>query len=304
MNSDRQIACWRAIEALRSGVPSRDVVRELGCSQPSIEARFSQLLNTMSENPTKEPANGGIFFAGGFGAGKSHLLEYLQHMALANNFICSRVVISKETPLYDAAKVYRAAIQSARAPGYTGAAMESVIQKLNYDKPGYAEFYKWVNSPDNGLSTRFPATVYILEYGKVKDSPEIASRITRFWAGDNIGVAELRSYLREMGEAATYKIDKASARELAMQRYQFTPRLMVAAGYAGWIILVDEVELIARYSLRQRAKSYAQLARLLGGLEEFRIPGLACVLAITTAYELEVLDDRVLKPLSGELTHL
>jgi len=292
MNNDKQIACWRAIEALRTGVPNRDAVRELGCSQPVIENRFFELMNAMKENPTEEPAYEGTLFAGGFGAGKSHLLEYLYHLALADNFVCSRVVISKETPLYDAAKVYRAAIQSARAPGYTGPALEAVIEKLNYDNSSYAEFYKWVNSPNNGLNTRFPATVCLLEYGNGKDSPEIASRITRFWSGDKMGVAEIRSWLREIGEAATYKIDKASAKELAMQRYQFTPRLMVAAGYAGWIILIDEVELIARYSLRQRAKSYAQLARLLGSLEESRIPGLACVMAITKSYESEVLSDR------------
>ena len=109
MSNGKQISCWRAIEALRAGVPNRDVVRELGCSQPAIESRFSELMNAMKENATEEPANEGILFAGGFGAGKSHLLEYLQHVALANNFVCSRVVISKETPLYDTAKVYRAA---------------------------------------------------------------------------------------------------------------------------------------------------------------------------------------------------
>ena len=239
----------------------------------------------------EESASEGILFAGGFGAGKSHLLEYLQHVALANNFICSRVVISKETPLYDAAKVYRAAVQSARAPDYIGPALEEVVQKLDCNSPRYVEFYKWVNSPGNGLSTRFAATVFIMEYAS-HNFPEIISRITRFWSGDKVGVAELRSWLREMGEAATYKIDKATAKELAMERYQFTPRLMVAAGYAGWIILIDEVELIARYSLRQRARSYAQLARLLGSLEESNIPGLVCVMAITDAYEMEVLSGR------------
>jgi len=247
-------------------------------------------MNAVEENPTGEPVNEGILFAGAFGKGKSHLLEYLQHQAMANNFVCSKVVVSKETPLYDAAKVYRAAIQTARAPDYTGPALEAVVHRLNYDSPHYADFYKWLNHQDNGLSTRFPATVYILEYGKGGGYPEIASRITRFWSGDKIGIRELRDWLREMGEAVTYKIDRATIKELAMQRYQFTPRLMVAAGYKGWIILIDEVELIARYSLRQRAKSYAQLARLLGSLEESRIPGLACVLAVTEGYESEVLD--------------
>ena len=291
MNNDRHLACWRAIEALRAGVPSRDVVRELGCSQPTIESRFLELLNAMKENPTGKSANDGVLFSGDFGKGKSHLLEYLQHVALANNFICSRVVISKDTPLYDAVKMYRAAIQSARAPDYIGPALEEVVQKLDCNSPRYVEFYKWVNSPGNGLSTLFAATVFIMEYAS-HNFPEIANRITRFWAGDPIGVKEMKDWLKDIRESATYKIDRASVKELAMQRYQFTPRLMVAAGYAGWIVLIDEVERIAEYSVKSRAKSYAQLARLLGSLEESRIQGLACIMAIIESYELAVLHER------------
>ena len=52
-----------------------------------------------------------------------------------------------------------------------------------------------------------------------------------------------------------------------MQRFRFVPRLMAAAGYKGWIVLLDEVELIGRYSLLQRAKSYAEVARWVRGAE-------------------------------------
>ena len=53
MNDDRQLACWRAIEALRAGVPNRDAVRELGCSQPVIENRFFELMNAMRRTPRR-----------------------------------------------------------------------------------------------------------------------------------------------------------------------------------------------------------------------------------------------------------
>ena len=50
-----------------------------------------------------------------------------------------------------------------------------------------------------------------------------------------------------------------------MQRLRFAAKLLAAAGYAGWVVLFDEVELIGRYSLQQRAKSYAELARWVRG---------------------------------------
>ena len=49
---------------------------------------------------------------------------------------------------------------------------------------------------------------------------------------------------------------------------------------------------MGRYSLAQRAKSYGEMAKLLGILDEPSIPGLGTVCAITSAYELEVMDDR------------
>lgn len=50
------------------------------------------------------------------------------------------------------------------------------------------------------------------------------------------------------------------ARELARQRFRFLSRLMVAAGFDGWVLLLDEAELIGRYTPRQRGRSYAELA--------------------------------------------
>jgi len=42
----------------------------------------------------------------------------------------------------------------------------------------------------------------------------------------------------------------------------------------------------------QRARSYGEMAKLLGIMDEFSIPGLGTVCAITSAYQMEVMDDR------------
>lgn len=292
MTSGPHLQSRRAIEALRSGVPNRDAVQVLGSSQPEIEQRFRQQLEAVVDGFAQEQGSEGMLITGDFGTGKSHLLEYLQHVALESNFVCSKVVISKETPLHDQAKFYRAAIESAKVPDRTGNALTEITRKLDFNSPRYAEFFQWVNRTDNGLSRRFPATVFVFERGKGSREPEIADRILQFWSGNKIATSDLKLWLRELGEAASYRIDKVSVKDLAPQRYQFIPRLIVAAGYAGWVILVDEVELIGRYySLRQRAKSYAEIARLLGKLQGSGIPGLTCVLTITAAFESEVLDD-------------
>jgi hypothetical protein len=68
--------------------------------------------------------------------------------------------------------------------------------------------------------------------------------------------------------------------------------LMRAAGYSGWVLLIDEIELIGRYSLTQRAKSYAELARWMGKLEDCRLPGMTAILTITEDFTSAVLEDK------------
>src|SRR5712692_3258604 len=75
MNLDDQIKHRRAIEALRSGVPNRDAVLALGCTQPAIEERFRAQLQAAKEGAKAGAQAPGLLIAGDFGSGKSHLLE-------------------------------------------------------------------------------------------------------------------------------------------------------------------------------------------------------------------------------------
>lgn len=290
MNSDDQVKHRRAIEALRSGVPNRDAVLALGCTQPEIEKKFRQQLQDAKQGLVDGSKTYGMLVGGDFGTGKSHLLEYLQHLALEQNFICSKVVISKETPLYDPVKLYRAAAESAIVPGKRGAALTEIAAKLNPMSESYKDLYEWVNRPGADLNSRFAATLFLFE--RMPNDPELSNRIIRFWSGEQIGVGEIKKYLKACRETVTYKIDKIPVRELALQRFKFASRLMVAAGYAGWVLLIDEVELVACYSLIQRAKSYAELARWMGKLEEANFTGLTTVLTISDDFQSMILEGK------------
>jgi hypothetical protein len=80
---------------------------------------------------------------------------------------------------------------------------------------------------------------------------------------------------------------------------RFLARLFVAAGNAGWLLLFDEVELIGRYTLLQRGRSYAELARWLQVDVDDRASPLVTVLAMTDDFEAAVLtakNDREVVP--------
>lgn len=299
---DELVARRRAVEALRSGVPSWDAVAVLGSGQPAAEDQFSALLDRVREGGRPGGGRSGLLLGGGFGAGKSHLLTHLSHLAMMSEFVVSTVVISKETPLHDPVKTFRAAIAGALDPVRLHGVLADSAASLDQDSPGYAELSRWVNSPASGLDERFAATLLCherLRGGEVPGSDETIDALVRFWGGEPLRMPDLRRALKSVGAAGLYSFTPISARELARQRFRFAGRLLRAAGHAGWVILFDEVELIGRYSVLQRGRSYAELARWLGN--DAADPGapLLAVLAMTDDFEAAVLtgkDDLVQIP--------
>jgi len=280
----------RAREALRSGVPNRDVVKVLGSHQPNLEGNFRRLLQQMSTQAPQGIPTKGLVIEGGFGSGKSHLLKALQHVALEQNFVCSPIVISKETPFYNVATLFRSAINDALVPGKQGDALTEVAGDLNFQSPQYDELYDWVHRKEQGCDSRFAATLYL--YERMINDPELSHRMIRFWAGDPLSNGQLKKYLQGCAPEIPYIFDKLSVQDLAWHRFQFVSRLMMAAGYKGWILLIDEAEIIGRYSFKQRTKSYVEVARWLGALEDTVCPGISAIVALTDDFQSVVLDEK------------
>jgi len=295
-DSDGRLAQRRAVEALRSGVPNADAVSALGSGQSDIEDRFTELLGD-GAGPPNSPGGGraSMLLGAGFGQGKSHLLTHLGHLATSAGFVVSTVVISKETPLHDPAKVLRAAMESAVGPDGTRDVIAEVAARLDTDSPGYAELLRWLRGPGRDMNERFEATL-LLHQRLNGDAPgadeEFLDSIVRFWSGDPLLMPDLRRQLKAVGEAKTFAFSPVKARDLARQRLRFLPRLLRAGGHTGWVVLFDEVELIGRYSLLQRGRSYAELARWLDGDPGDEREPLVTVAAITDDFETAVLSGK------------
>ena len=283
----------RAIEALRAGVPNRHAVLQLGCNHPRIEEQFRALLAGVESGFGDGLQPPGLLVSGDFGSGKSHLLEYLQHLALKENFVCSKIVISKETPIADPLKVFRAMVSEGKVPGKLGPSVQTLASSLKekVNAESYRDFFLWAGSEGARVATHFPATLALFEYG---GDIEYNQQIARFWAGDRLNTTQLKANLREIGQLTTYHLGPLpKQRDLAFQRIRFAPRLARAAGYRGWIVLFDELELIGRYAFKGRANAYAELARWLGRLDDTadgQFPGLGTAGAITSDFALNVLD--------------
>lgn len=287
----RTVTALRALEALRAGVPNRESVLHLGTMQAQLVDKYLANLELTARRANWEPtdrASAGLLISGGFGSGKSHLLEYLAQRALQQNFVVSRVVISKETPLYNLAAVYRAAINDARVPGRPGSAITEIATGLQIDSLRFAQLYRWLATDGSFVDHRLTSTLRMFEQFAGGDE-EFVDKILQFWAGDQFAVAEIRRRLREAGWLSEYNIRSTREDVLCRDRLSFVSRLIGAAGYSGWVILLDEVELIGRYSLLQRGRAYAELAQwLLGASHDPQAP-VTTVLTTVDDFESEVL---------------
>ena len=283
-----EFKCRQAVEALRNGVPNRAAVEILGCNRPEVENRFDDLLLRAIDTETPPEGALGMLVSGDFGSGKSHLLSYLEHRASSEGFVCSRVAISKETPLYQLGKVFTSAIQHARLPGRTGQLMEEIGDRINARTADYDRFSRWLNIEDNGLHQYFPATMMIYERS---GDIELRSEIEAFWAGDAIRAARVREGLHIINQQNSFTFRAPRANDLPPQRLRFATELIKGCGYKGWVVLLDELELVGSYSLLQRARSYAELARWMGKTTDEQYPGLIVIGTVTRGFATEVLGE-------------
>ena len=276
-----------ALEALRNGVPNREAVRILGCNQPQAEARFGGML-TKTLDADNPPANSlGMLVSGDFGTGKSHLLTHLEHVALSRGFVCSKVAISKETPLYDLSKVFKSAVDNGRMPDHNGRLIEELGQALKPESDKYAAFFRWANDTESSrLSQMFPASLIVYERSRDLD---LNAHIESFWAGDRVKISRVKDGLRQIGQLQSYSFRAPKARELPPQRLRFTTELIKCTGYRGWVVLLDEVELVGSYSLLQRGRSYAELTRWMGQATGETNPGLVVVGTVTDDFAAKVI---------------
>lgn len=284
---NRALACRRALEALRNGVPNGEAVKMLGCNQPQAESRFTDLLAKAADGENPPPSALGMLVSGGFGSGKSHLLTHLERQALADGFVCSKVAVSKETPLYHLGKVFKSAMDNGRILDSGGRLIQDLGQQLNPRLDAYDDFFRWADdAKSSGLSPMFPASLMV---HRLSNDLELNNEVEAFWAGDRIRAARVKGGLRDIGQSQNYAFSAPKVAELPPQQMRFAVELIKAAGYKGWVVLLDEIELVGQYSRLQRGRSYAEIARWLGQSIGHSYPGLVTVGAVTDDFAAAVI---------------
>ena len=273
----------RAIEALRAGVPNGDAVRALGSGQHEIIDAFDARLSNAAE--IKANGETGFVFSGTFGSGKSHLVEELHQRALAANFVSSKVSISKETPLHLPARVVQSVIGAMQAKDKPEGLLLDMILSYKSNRSAARDLSNWCGSAASDVSVTFGTLLELRDAG-IEDL-EIVDLVLRYFSCENVPISTLRKRLTE------YRVTSHAETVLAIDRpwqtIRFLSRFCQVNGYRGWVIFLDETELISKYGSISRARAYAQLGRWLGLRADHRVSGTAVVATVIDDFAFAVL---------------
>lgn len=249
--NEEQVEARGAIEALRSGVPSRHAVRRLGTTQEEIDAEFERRLDEVEAGGCVEP----LVFSANFGAGKSHLLNHLSVRAADRRFVHAYLVVSPETPPGNPHLVLKAIADAAEAPGREGPALEALTSDLHTDSKRYADLRLWVR--DAGLNDRFAAI--LLLYEEFAADEEFRLSLLRDLQGDPVKVMDLRQRLKEIKQASGFDLRGQKQALLAHDRIRLLARFFRMCTGKGLVVFFDEMERLAVFPSKQRHAAWQEL---------------------------------------------
>ena len=253
-----------AIESLRIGVPNADAIRATGWRQQKHTDRFDELLAKL-ETTTESPTMGIV--DGEFGSGKSHLLGFLAQRAKARNFVVSTVVVSAETKLGDLKQVLNAALDSADGNNVRGSLFDSLIANFQVDSHEARDLVEWVNGAPGMLQACLNLALAGQQIGQKAGppaDPEFVHDVERWLRGETLGISRVKAELRENGWHGHFIVSAIKIADRLPYAFELYSRLIKAAGYSGWVIMFDELELIGRLPKASRAKAYAAVGDWLG----------------------------------------
>lgn len=267
------------IEALRSGIPSRAVGQYFSEARPNIMREISAQLDDICESPKK----GGMIISGKYGEGKTHLLNTVFNMAHSNHMVVSYLSLSKETPFDKLYLVYQKLVGNTYLPQRLQPGFMHVLEKMtpNSQLANEMLFYAAKHLETDKL-------YYLLRsYLNTEDLDE-KFLLQADLEGDFIANAPLKQiYKRIFNQKVKYNVNFSKMKHCG-DYFDFLSHFFTQMGYNGWVILIDETELVGRLGKKARLNAYRNMARFL--LPDSKMEAVYSLFALGASYAEDVVE--------------
>ena len=247
------------IESLRSGIPTRQSTRLLPDIRDSVTLRIISDLTRFGEGIISP----GRLIWGQYGQGKTHALTAIEHQALDHNFAVSRIALSREVSCHNLLHFYSQIAPRIKTPN---SSLEGIQQYLNQMHP--ADIGHSILFSENRYANALPLQVlddYYFAEGEDKE------KLYGDLLGTRLPVGELGRIHRAIKGSVWPKF-KFKVTEHATAYFGLMADLIQLCGFEGWVILIDEIELIGRLGKISRYKAYRHLNWLLNWQGTMKYP--------------------------------
>ena len=269
------------IEALRSGIPSRAVGQYFSEARPRIMKEISDRLDQVCD----QGKSSGMIISGKYGEGKTHLLNTVFNLAHSNNMVVSYLSLSKETPMDKLYLVYQKIIRNTYLPMRRQPGFMHELEKVSANSPIANEMllYAVKHLETDKLYYLFRS------YLNTEDSDE-KFLLQADLEGDFIASAPLKKiYRRIFNQPVKYNTNFTKTRHCG-DYFSFMSHLFLQMGYHGWVILIDETELMGRLGNKARLNAYRNMAQFL--LPEKCPESAFTIFALSASYTEDVIEGK------------
>lgn len=269
------------IEALRSGIPSRAVGQYFSEARPRMMKEISIRLDRVCN----EGKSNGMVVCGKYGEGKTHLLNTVFNLAHSNHMVVSLLSLSKETPMDKLYLIYQKIIQNTYLPMRQQPGFMHELEKLSANSPIANEMQLYAAKQ---LETD---KLYYLfrSYLNTEDSDE-KFLLQADLEGDFVANAPLKKiYRRIFNQPVKYNVNFTKTKHCG-DYFSFMSHLFTQMGYHGWVILIDETELMGRLGKKARLNAYRNMARFL--LPEPSLEAVFSIFALSASYVEDVIEGK------------
>jgi hypothetical protein len=242
------------VESLRAGVPTRATTREL----PDLRQKMTEQirLDLQGFDSDLQVIPKGRLVWGQYGQGKTHALTTIEHIALDLGFAVSRVSLSREVSCHNLFEFYGRVAPRLRLPDSSSFGLRWAM-----DKKSQAALPESPILDPNRYPHPLPAVVFEDYYQATGEEQDLLY-------GDLLGVRLPQTKLKQIHNASRQeRMPKFATtfrlREHAAAYFGLLADAIRWCGYRGWVILIDEVELLGRLGVVARLQAYRHLNWLL-----------------------------------------
>ncbi|MDD3997180.1 MAG: DUF2791 family P-loop domain-containing protein [Sphaerochaetaceae bacterium] len=269
------------IEALRSGIPSRAIGHYFSEARPLIMQEIRHDLDDVRTIGTSR----GKIISGKYGEGKTHLLNTIFNLAHENNMVVSIISLSKETPLDKLYLIYQKVMNNTFLPKKE---QPGIMQEFEHMHPESTIANEMLLFTAKQLET--DKLYYVLRSYLNTDDQDEKYMLQTDLEGDYISNTQVKQlYRRIFSEKVTFQ-NNFNKYKHCQDYFALLSHLFRLLGYAGWVLLFDETELIGRTGKKTRMKAYTNMSHFL--FPQKRFEAMYNVFAISSSFIEDVIEGK------------